>query len=85
MPLPWPGLISMTDSANLKSVPEHGGIGRRGFLAAFAGGSMVSAAPRAIAGNVAAEIADDRRKARYRESDEVKTFYRVNRYPAAGE
>ena len=24
---------------------------------------------------------DDRRKARYRESDEVKTYYRVNRYP----
>ena len=23
------------------------------------------------------------RKARYRESDEVKTFYRVNRYPGA--
>jgi hypothetical protein len=25
--------------------------------------------------------ADEKRKARYRESEHVKTFYRVNRYP----
>ena len=27
------------------------------------------------------ETEDEKRKARYRESDEVKTYYRVNRYP----
>jgi hypothetical protein len=28
------------------------------------------------------ESDDEKRKARYRESDEVKTYYRVNRYPS---
>jgi hypothetical protein len=27
------------------------------------------------------ENEDEKRKARYRESDEVKAYYRVNRYP----
>jgi hypothetical protein len=29
------------------------------------------------------ETNDEKRKARYRESEEVKTFYRVNRYPSS--
>jgi hypothetical protein len=28
------------------------------------------------------ESADEKKKARYRESEEVKTYYRVNRYPS---
>ena len=43
--------------------------------AAGAAGSLPSAA---IADS---ESNDEKRKPRYRESDEVKTYYRVNRYP----
>jgi len=28
------------------------------------------------------ESGDDKRKARYRESEKVKTYYQVNRYPS---
>jgi len=57
-------------------------IGRRGFFrivgAGAAAGTIAPLAPRAA---VARETDDEKRKARYRESDEVKTYYRVNRYP----
>ena len=58
-------------------------VGRRDFLRTLGAGAAVSAtAPLAgeaeAAGNASAA---DMRKARYRESDEVKTYYRVNRYP----
>jgi hypothetical protein len=60
-------------------------MGRRDVLGALAAGSIgasiVSLAPIPVAAGAADEIAEDRRKARYRESEEVKTFYRVNRYP----
>jgi len=41
-------------------------------------------ASRPLAESVAADTKniDERRKARYRESEHVKTFYRVNRYPS---
>jgi hypothetical protein len=57
---------------------------RRGFLRALTTGGLVAAASSAALGNTAGAATlsyDDRRKALYRESDEVKTFYRVNRYP----
>ena len=52
-------------------------------------GALGAAAAAAVAGPLATEkaVADsendqEKRKARYRESDEVKTYYRVNRYPS---
>jgi hypothetical protein len=63
---------------------EKSKVGRRDFLrglGAGAGAAAVTAAPLATTA-VAAESDGDKKKARYRESDEVKTFYRVNRYPA---
>jgi hypothetical protein len=75
----------MIHKPNLQSVPEQGNIGRRAVLGALAagsiGGSIASLAPIPVAAKAADKIADDRRKARYRESEEVRTFYRVNRYP----
>jgi hypothetical protein len=57
-------------------------LGRRQFFRAAGGIAAVAAsvplAPEALAD---AESDDEKRKARYRESDEVKTYYRVNRYP----
>ena len=55
---------------------------RRGFLRSIGGASVagaavaVGAAPPAVA----AENDTDKKKARYRESEHVKAFYRVNRY-----
>lgn len=50
-------------------------------LAAGAGAAAAGAAPLA-SGAVAAESEQDKRKARYKETDHVKAYYRVNRYPS---
>ncbi len=61
---------------------DKAGLGRRGFFRLLstgaAAGSMMPLAEQAAADS---ETPDEKRKARYRESDEVKTYYRVNRYP----
>jgi hypothetical protein len=60
-------------------------LGRRDFLRAMATGAgvaAVSAGPIATAAVADTENNDDKRKARYKETDHVKTFYRVNRYPS---
>ena len=60
-------------------------VGRRDFLrvlGAGAGVAATAAAPLATDARADSENNDEKRKARYRESDEVKTFYRVNRYPS---
>jgi hypothetical protein len=61
---------------------EKTSVGRRGFFrlvgAGAAAGAMVPLGREAAADS---EKEDEKRKARYRESDEVKSYYRVNRYP----
>lgn len=58
--------------------------GRRDFLRAMGAGAGVAAMTTlASPAKADSENNQDKRKARYRESDEVKTFYRVNRYPNA--
>jgi hypothetical protein len=57
-------------------------VGRRDFLRALgAGAGVAAAAPLATAARADGETSDEKRKARYKETDHVKTFYRVNRYP----
>ena len=57
-------------------------VGRRDFLRVLAVGAGAAATAGPLAGSAeAAESEQDKRKARYRETDHVKTFYRVNRYP----
>ncbi len=61
--------------------PQAAGVDRRRFF--MMGGSAVAAAavvPLAGGEAVADESQAERVKARYRESDHVKNFYRVNRY-----
>jgi hypothetical protein len=58
-------------------------LGRRDFLRALgagAGVAVTTAAPLASEA-VAAETNDEKRKPRYKESDHIKAYYRVNRYP----
>lgn len=56
-------------------------VGRRDFLRALGAGVAV-AAPLATEAKADTENNDEKRKARYQETDHVKTFYSVNRYPA---
>jgi hypothetical protein len=60
-------------------------VGRRQFLRTLgmgAGIAAATAAPLATAAQADTETNNEKRKARYRETDHVKAFYRVNRYPA---
>jgi hypothetical protein len=58
-------------------------VGRRDFLRALGVGAGAAAtAPLATAAKADSETNDEKRKARYKETDHVKAFYRVNRYPS---
>ena len=57
---------------------------RRELLRSLGAGATVAVAAAApLAGEARAdtESNDEKRKSRYRETEHVKTFYRVNRYP----
>jgi hypothetical protein len=58
---------------------ERAKLNRRRFF--MLGGSVAAAAAVPLASEAqAAETDAEKKKARYRETDHVKTFYRVNRY-----
>jgi len=61
-------------------------IGRRAFLRALGGGAGLAAAsgPLTTSARADSENNEEKRKSRYRETEHVKTFYRVNRYPTKG-
>jgi hypothetical protein len=59
-------------------------LGRREFLRTLGAGATVAAAgagPLAGEARADTETNDEKRKARYRETEHVKAYYRVNRYP----
>ena len=59
-------------------------VARRDFLRVLgtgAGVAATAAGPLASAAKADSENNDEKRKARYKESDHVKAYYRVNRYP----
>jgi hypothetical protein len=58
-------------------------VARRDFLRVLGAGAGVAAtsAGSLSAAKADSETNDEKRKARYKESDHVKAFYRVNRYP----
>jgi len=59
-------------------------VARRDILRALATGAgvaAVSAGPLAINAAADTESRDEERKPRYKESEHVKAYYRVNRYP----
>ncbi|MGY4625537.1 twin-arginine translocation signal domain-containing protein [Bradyrhizobium sp. USDA 4486] len=63
-------------------------VGRRDFLRKVSVGTVGAGATLAtpLVGSAQAdgETSDEKRKARYKETDHIKAFYRVNRYPAKG-
>ena len=65
----------------MKKQPK-GTLGRREFLRSLGAGATVAAAAAGpLAGEARAdtESNDEKRKSRYKETEHVKTFYRVNR------
>ena len=59
-------------------------VARRDFLRVLgtgAGVAATAAGPLASAAKADSETNDEKRKSRYQETDHVKAFYRVNRYP----
>jgi hypothetical protein len=61
-------------------------VGRRDFLRVLGAGAGAAAGAGALSTDARAdsETNDDKRKSRYRETEHIKTFYRVNRYPTKG-
>jgi hypothetical protein len=58
-------------------------LGRRDFLRALGGGAAVTAAGPFSSETIAdTETNDEKRKARYKETEHVKAYYQVNRYPS---
>ena len=59
--------------------------GRRDFLrkvgVGTVGAGATLATPLIAPAQADSETDDEKRKARYKETDHVKTYYRVNRYP----
>ena len=59
-------------------------VGRRGMLRALGAGAVGVVATAATAplapARADSETEDEKRKPRYRETEHVKTFYKVNRY-----
>ena len=56
-------------------------LARRDVLRALGAGAGAAVATP-IAARADSESNEEKRKARYKETDHVKTYYRVNRYPA---
>ncbi|HEX9322066.1 MAG TPA: formate dehydrogenase [Xanthobacteraceae bacterium] len=64
--------------------PEKKTVARRDFLRVLAAGAGAAAATSAApltTPAAAAQSDQDKRKARYKETEHVKAFYRVNKYP----
>jgi hypothetical protein len=64
---------------------ERKGLGRRGFLGMFAGAATAATATAAVGTGAvseahAQEADDEKRKARYQDSEHVQAYYRTNRY-----
>jgi hypothetical protein len=59
-------------------------VGRRDFLRVLGVGTAAVAASGPVLGEAKADTEnnDEKRKARYKESEHVKAYYRVNRYPS---
>jgi hypothetical protein len=58
-------------------------LGRRQFLRALGlGAAVTAAAPLATEAIADSETNGEKRKSRYKETEDVKAFYRVNRYPS---
>lgn len=69
-----------TEGTTMSQDNKDARLDRRNFFKALGAGATVAVAPVAVTPAAAVDPGKDETKARYRESDHVKDFYRVNRY-----
>ncbi len=68
--------------SNRKTASDKAAVGRREFLRAVGVGATAAVTtPFAGEARADSENNDEKRKARYKETDHVKRYYSVNRYP----
>ncbi len=60
--------------------PGKPAVDRRSFFKALGAGATLAATPAIVTPAAAVDPGKEETKARYRESEHVKDFYRVNRY-----
>jgi hypothetical protein len=73
---------SSSKESNSKESRSKATLGRRDFLRVLGTGAAVGATiPLAKEVKADSETNDEKRKSRYKETDQVKAYYRVNRYP----
>lgn len=69
-----------TEETTMSQKNKDAGLDRRNFFKALGAGATAAVAPVAVTPAAAVDPGKEETKARYRESEHVKDFYRVNRY-----
>jgi len=69
-----------TEETTMSQKGKETALDRRNFFKALGAGATVAVAPVAVTPAAAVDPGKDETKARYRESEHVKDYYRVNRY-----
>ena len=69
-----------TEETTMSQKNKETALDRRNFFKALGAGATVAVVPVAITPAAAVDPGKEETKARYRESEHVKDFYRVNRY-----
>lgn len=69
-----------TEGTTMSQKSKEAGLDRRNFFKALGAGATAAVAPVAVTPAAAVDPGKEETRARYRESEHVKDFYRVNRY-----
>jgi hypothetical protein len=80
----WNSKLATDQAEDDMKKPDGLAIGRRDLLLTFTAGAVAFTAGGPLVKSAAAdtESGDEKRKPRYRQTEHIKTFYRVNRYPS---
>ena len=73
-------MMRETTMSKTTSEPGKPAVDRRSFFKALGAGATLAATPAMVTPAAAVDPGKEESKARYRESEHVKDFYRVNRY-----
>jgi hypothetical protein len=78
------GVAGQEEEEAVMKAADKAKVGRRDFLRVLGAGAGVAAAAGTLATGAHADTENnqEKRKSRYRETEHVKAFYRVNKYPA---
>jgi len=72
--------VMETTMSNKPESTEKPAVDRRSFFKALGAGAAVAATPAMVTPAEAVDPGKDETRARYRETDHIKAYYRVNRY-----